>query len=401
MPNFEFVVRDHIGRNFRGTLFGPTEQAVFFRLQKQGYVVLSVSEKEGKEKTPFFGGSVTPGDIAVFTRLFGAVLSTGLPAQEAIAALEEQTENVMFRKVIRQVRIDLEHGMSLSAAFEKHPKIFPHLFVSMIHSGEIGGNIPDVLERVSDYLEKDEDMKRSIKQAFTYPKIIMGVAVVAVIIIMFKVIPAYAKIYAQSKFKLPFATKLLIDVSNFVSAHWIPLAALAGLLFMFYFYIKNHPSGRAIYDRYVMQMPLTGKINRRILISRTVHTLGSMLRCGVPLITSLETTKSVVNNYYIQKDIENILESVEAGGSISNVIRLSKNFLPVVTYMVSAGEQSGRLPELLVSCSEAMDKEIAYLTRRLIIILEPILTIFVALIVAFIAIAMYLPIFNFLTFIPK
>ncbi|MFA6450636.1 MAG: type II secretion system F family protein [bacterium] len=401
MPNFEFVVRDNIGRNFKGTLFGPTEQAVFFRLQKQGYIVLSVSEKQGKEKTPFFGGAVTQSEIAIFTRLLGTVISTGLPAQEAIAALEEQTSNVMLRKVVRQVRIDLEQGMSLAAAFEKHPKVFPHLFVSMVHSGEIGGNIPEVLERVADYLEKDEELKRAIQQAFTYPKIIMTVAVVAVAIIMFKVIPAYAKIYAQSKFTLPFATRVLINTSNFVIHNWIALAAAGGLSLLAYFFLKNHPSGRAVYDRFFMNMPLTGQINRRILISRTVHTLGSMLRCGVPLITSLETTKSIVNNVHIEKDIDAILESVEAGGSISTTLRMSKNFLPIVTYMISAGEQSGRLPELLISCSEALDKELAFLTKRLIIILEPLLTIFVACIVAFIAIAMYLPIFSFLTFVPK
>jgi type IV pilus assembly protein PilC len=401
MPNFEFIVRDQIGRNFRGTLFGPTEQAVFFRLQKQGYVVISVTEKEAKEGIPLLTRRVTQGDIAVFTRLLGTVISTGLPAQESIAALEEQTENVAFRKVIRQVRIDLEHGMSLASAFEKHPKIFPHLFVSMIHSGEIGGNIPEVLERAADYLEKDEELKRSIKQAFTYPKIVMTVAVAAIFIIMFKVIPAYQKIYASSKFKLPFATKILIDTSIFMTHNWLPLLITIGLLVMIFYYLKNHPSGRAYYDRFVMQMPLTGPINRRILISRAIHTLGSMLRCGVPLITSLETTKSVVNNYHIEKDIDAILESVEAGGSISSTIRLSKNFLPVTIYMISAGEQSGRMPELLISCSEALDKELTFLTKRLIIVLEPLLTIFVAMIVAFIAIALYLPIFNFLTFIPK
>jgi len=401
MPNYDFVIKDHLGRNYRGTFFGPTEQAVFFRLQKSGYIVLSVTEKQEKEGFSLFNQSISQGDIAVFTKLLSTVIKTGLPAQEAIAAIEEQTENRTLRKVIRQVREDIENGMSMSAAFEKHPKTFPHLFVSMVHSGEISGSITEVLDRVAEYLEKDSDLRRSIKQAFTYPKIILTIAVGAMVIIMTKVIPAYTKIYAQTKVKLPYMTKVLMDISNFLQQHWIPVFAVIGLIIMGFVYLKNSPIGRPYYDMFVMKIPFLGPINRRILVSRTVRTLGSMLKSGVPLITSLETCKSVVNNYHLEKDIESILENVEAGNTISSTIRLSKNFLPVVIYMFSSGESSGRLPDLLLSCSDVIEKEIAFYTKRLITILEPMLTIFVALIVAFIAIAMYLPIFNFLTFLPK
>jgi type IV pilus assembly protein PilC len=337
----------------------------------------------------------------VFTRLLGTVIKTGLPAQESIAAIEEQTENLTLRKVIRQVRKDIENGMSMSAAFEMHPKIFPHILIAMIHSGELAGNVQDILERVADYLEKDDELRRAIRHAFTYPKIVVSIAVVAIVIIMRFVIPAYAKVYSQTQFRLPLATKLLIDVSMFSMKHWISLLAALGLLIMGFIYLRHSPRGRVVFDKLFMTMPLIGQINRRILISRTVHTLGSMLRCGVPLITSLETVKSIVDNCYIEKDIEEILASVEGGGSISAPIRMSKNFLPMVVYMIAAGERSGRLPDMLISCSGALDKELTFLTKRLIVVLEPLLTIFVALIVAFIAIAMYLPIFNFMTYMPK
>ncbi len=401
MPNYDFVIKDHLGRNYRGTFFGPTEQAVFFRLQKSGFIVISVTEKQEKEGFSLFGQSVTTGEVAIFTKLLATVIRTGLPAQEAIAAIEEQTENRSLRRVIRQVREDIEHGMSMSAAFEKHPKIFPHLFVSMVHSGELSGNISEVLDRIAEYLEKDNDLRRSMKQAFTYPKIIFTIAIGAMIIIMTKVIPAYSKIYAQTKVKLPVMTSMLMQMSDFFQKHWLPVFAVIGLLVMGFIYLKNSPAGRPVYDMFVMKMPFIGPINNRILISRAVRTLGSMLKSGVPLITSLETVSSIVNNYHIEKDIERILENVEAGNTISSSIRLSKNFLPIVIYMFSSGESSGRLPDLLLSCSDVIEKEIAFLTKRLITILEPMLTIFVALIVAFIAIAMYLPIFNFLTFMPK
>ncbi len=401
MPNFDFVVRDSIGRNLKGTIFGPTEQAVFFRLQKQGYVVISVNEKEEKNDGQFVLQGITQGDIAVFTRLFGTVINTGLPAQEAIAAIEEQTEKPTFRKVIRAIRTDLEHGMSLAAAFEKHPKVFPHLFVAMIHSGELAGNIPEVLERIADYLEKDDDLRRSIKHSFTYPKIIVTIAILAIAIIMKFVIPAYAKVYAQTQFKLPVATRILIEISTFVINHWITLLAGLGLLIMGLVYLRHSPAGRGFFDRIYMNFPMIGQINRRILVSRTVHTLGSMLKCGVPLITSLETAKTVVGNIYIEKDLDDIMASVERGGSIAETLRTSKNFMPMVVYMISAGERSGRLPDMLISCSNALDKELVFMTKRLIVQLEPLLTIFVAMVVAFIAIAMYLPIFSFMTSMPK
>ncbi|HOX28086.1 MAG TPA: type II secretion system F family protein [bacterium] len=401
MPNYNFIAQDHLGRNYRGTLFGATEQAVFFKLQKLGYLVISVTEKEEKRVSELITPNITLADIVIFTRLFSTVIKTGVPALDALAAIEEQTENPAFRRVIRKVREDVEHGSSLSTAFEQHPKVFPHLFIAMVQSGELSGNLTDVLDRLSIYLERDIDLRRSISQAFIYPKLVGVIAAGAIIFVMMKVIPVFAKVYGETKFKLPRPTEILMDISKFMTSHKELVAIFCAVVVFGYLYLKTTASGRKYYDAFMSKLPVIGPINKRIVVSRVVRSLGSMLACGVPLLSSLEAVKAVAGNVDFERDLDRIIESVEAGGTISTPMRMSSNFPPVVTYMVAAGEQSGRLPDLLDKCSEAIEKELQYLIKKFLILLEPMLTIFVAMIVAFVAVAIYLPIFYFITQAPK
>ncbi|HOY64388.1 MAG TPA: type II secretion system F family protein [bacterium] len=402
MPVYNFIARDHAGRNFKGSLFGPSEQAVFFRLQKLGYVVVSVDEKTASDKPPLFQQAITQADVVIFTRLLGTVVASGIPAVDALAAIEEQTANLSFRRIIKEVREDVEHGSTMSAAFEKHPKIFPHLFTAMIHSGEISGTLVESLEKTSGYLERDLELRRAISNAFVYPKIVVTIAVVGIAVILLKFVPTIEGLYKQTpRFQLPVFTKILIDVSHFMTNNVIPIGVFALLLAAAYFLMKNTAAGRPYFEAFVMKLPIAGPLYKRMIIARAVHTLGSMLNCGVPLITSLESVKTVAGNAGIAKDLDRVVENVEAGGTMSSSLRLSPNFPPLVVYMIAAGEQSGKLPSLMTSCAEALEKEIQFMIKRLLIVLEPAITVFIAMIVAFIAIAVYLPFYNVFTMMPK
>ncbi len=303
MPHYKFIAKDQLGRNYQGTLYGATEQAVFFRLQKLGYVVLSVTEKELSEGITLIQQRITIDDIVIFTKLLSTVISTGLPAVDALAALEEQTENVSLKKVIKKIREEVENGVSLSAAFENHPKVFPHFYISMIKSGEASGNLVKVLDNLTQYLERDVELKRAISSAFTYPKLVLTLAAVAVFFFTFKVIPAFDKIYSDAGLKLPQTTRIMLGISNFLVSNWMMCIGALIVLFVGFLLFKSSPSTKPTYDRLRMSVPIFGPINRRIAISRTVRTLGSMLNCGVPVITSLETARSLVENDCISRDL--------------------------------------------------------------------------------------------------
>jgi len=399
MPYYTFVAKDQHGRNYTGNLFGATEQAVFFRLQKLGYVVLSVTERDTDEGIQILPPRITLEDVVLFSRLLSTVIATGLPAVDALAALEEQTENPTFKRTIRKVREDVEKGESLSNAFEKHPKAFPHFFVSMVRSGEAGGNLAEVLDHLADYLEKDHDLRRNIRSAFTYPKFVVTLMIVLTIVLFYKVFPVLAEFYAEApeNVKIPHATKLLMNFSLFIADNWTLVLVVLGTLVASFFVFRMHRATKPIYDRLMITLPVVGPINKRVSITRSVRTLGSMLKCGVPLMTSLESTKNLANNAVIGEDIEKVMESVETGGTISSPLRLSTSFPPIAVYMISVGEHSGRLPELLHGCANALDKEIDHLVKQLLIALEPALIVLIAIMVAFMAIALYLPIFSSIT----
>jgi type II secretory pathway component PulF len=392
MPHYNFIAKDPMGRNYRGTLYGPTEQSVFFRLQKLGYVVISVTEKDERKGDSLFSSAISPGDVVIFARLLGTVISTGLPAVDALAAIEEQTENISFKRIIRGVREHVEQGGTITSAFEKHPKIFPHLLTSMVGSGELSGKLAEVLERAAGYLEREQELRRSISTAFIYPKIVLTIAVSAIVPLMWYVVPSLANLVKSAHFRLPTSTRILLGADNFFVANKPVVMILVALLVMGLIFFKYHPAVRGYYQALVMKLPILGPINRRITISRTVRTLGSLLSCGVPLVTAIESVKSVVYSKPIEDDLDRVIESVEAGGTISSPLRLSRNFPSIAVYLIASGEQSGRLSELLEVCSNAIDKEIEHFIKKFIIFLEPAVTVFVALIVVFFAFAFYLPI---------
>ena len=394
MPVYDFIAKDHSGRNFRGSLSGTTEQLVYSKLQNLGYVVLSITKVETKDSVPFIIPRVTLDDVVVFAKLFSTVISTGVTVLEALSALEDQTENYSLKIVIREVREDVAAGMSLADAFAHHPKIFPKLFVSMVRSGELGGEIGEVMERLSDYLERDQELRRAVQTTFFYPKVISGLALVAITYLLRVIVPQFQHVFQKMNImdKLPTITKVIFAVSDFIMAYGIHIIVIAGMLLLLLLWMKSNVAGRALLDRIGMSIPYLGRINARVSMSRMVRSSGSMLECGVPLLDALEISRDILENRVIEEDMDRVVENVELGGNISNPLRTSRHFPPIVLYMVGAGEQSGKLPEMLKKCAEAMDKELKHSLNKVLVILQIGLLIGIAAAIFVIALAVYLPI---------
>lgn len=394
MAVYDFIAKDHSGRNFRGTLAGVTEQFVYSRLQNLGYVVLSITKIDAKEKPPFIIPRISLDDIVVFNKLFSTVISSGVPVIEALSALEDQIDNWSLKIVIRQVRIDVQSGVSLSDAFAAHPKVFPTLFVSMVRAGEISGDISDVMDRLSDYMEKDQEVRRSVASTFFYPKIVILVAGSAVTYLLRMIVPQFRHIFEKLGLteKLPMVTKAVLAISGVIVNYGVHIAAVIAALLLVWLWMRSTQTGRALLDHAYMRLPYLGRVNGRIAMSRMVRAAGSMLTTGVPLLDALDISKNILDNKVIEQDVERVIENVELGGDISGPLRTSRHFPPIVIYMVGAGERSGRLAELLSKCADAMDKELKHILNKMLVVLQIGLLILIAAMVMAIALAMYLPI---------
>lgn len=395
---FEIYAQDDKGRSFHGSLYGESVIDIQERLQRLGYFIINIKEKklifDWKKLTSKLP---TTDDIVVFSRLFATVIKAGLPLLPSLTALEEETQNLILKKTIREIKADVESGLSLSTALSKHPKIFSSFFVNMVMSGEVGGAIDKVLENLAIHLEKEQDLKRKVKSAFTYPKIVLFIASAVIAVLMVYVIPIFKEAFAKLNLKLPLITVLLIKISLFVKTYWWIFVGI----YLFYILVPKlllkSKKLKFIFDWIILNVPIFGTVNKKVIICNFVRTLASMLESGVPLVQALRAADGVANNTYISNEVKRIYKSIESGGTIADAMRIGKLFPPVVIYMVSAGEASGTLSELLNKCALGLDAEIEYSLKRILVTLEPLLTLILALIVTFIALSIYLPMFDLFT----
>lgn len=393
MPHFEFIAKDHHGKNFHGTLFSATEQGVYFTLENLGYVVLSAHEKDDTDAVSL-PQRITPYDVAVFTKLLSTVISAGMPIIDALAALEAQLEKKVLKRIIRNVRIDVEHGMTLSEAMAKHPKAFPYFYCNMVRSGEVSGIMPTVLNHLSNYLDKNEDLKRKITSATTYPKIVATMTILSTIFLVYYVIPKFVGLYKSNpKMVLPLPTKILIAVSNFAIEYYpYVIAGVIALLWAQHFFRTSDHTKRTFHP-IALKIPVAGKINSRVSITRMTRTFSYMLQSGVPILSALEISKTASNNIVIEEELDRVIENVETGGTISGPLKVSPHFPPIVIAMIASGERTGTLGNLTEKCADALDSELEYMIKRMLFFIEPMITVLLTLFVAMIAASLYLPIF--------
>ena len=397
MPVYQYRARDKYGSLFTGVIETANRDAVASQLDHLGYFPILIEEqKKGFEAGDFFERftRISPQDLIIFSRQLATLISAGLPFMTSFDAIIEQTENKRLKQVILQVRKDVEGGSSFSDALAKHPTVFSMLYVSMIHAGETGGVLDEILQRLATLAEHEAETRARIKAATRYPKIVIGTLAIAFVILLQFVIPRFAVLYDNFKARLPLPTRILIGINHgFQSYGWLILAAVILLVFATRAYLRTE-SGRLRWDGLKLKLPIFGPIFLKTALSRFARIFGTLTRSGLSILQTLEIVSETVGNTVLSRVVDNIRDSARQGRGVVQPMQVSRIFPPVVVQMVSVGEQTGKMEEMLMKVSEYYDQEVEYSIRNLATSLEPLLLAVIGGVVLFLALAIFLPWWN-------
>ena len=391
MPTYAYTARSLGGELKTATIEAASRDDVVAQLRRQRLVVVKVDEEAKKPKPR---GKITMRDIVVFTRQFSTMINAGLPLVQALDILSKQTENKALAEVTRAVVFDVESGMTVSDAMRNHPKAFSELYTNMVSAGETGGILDTILMRLATFLEKNDALVRKVKGAMIYPSVIMGVAVIAVVVLLWKVIPVFEKMFASVNLELPLPTQIVVGMSRFVNAYWwAVLGAGAGAVFLIKRYYATK-EGQLVIDRLLLRVPVLGDVIRKSSVSRFARTLGTLISSGVSILEGLEITAKTAGNRVISDAVLASRASIAGGDTIASPLQRSAVFPPMVISMIAVGEQTGGLDEMLTKIADFYDTEVDAAVSGLLSLLEPIMIVFLGVVVGGMVVAMYLPIFD-------
>jgi type IV pilus assembly protein PilC len=399
MATFAYVGRSRSGAVKKGELSAKTRDEAVDQLRKQSVVVTSLEEKKsGKGGFNLsFGSGLTEKDLIVFTRQFGTMINAGLPLVQCLEILSTQSENKVLRETVGEVKTQVEAGSTFSDALRRHPKVFDDLYVNLVHAGEVGGLLDTILTRLAKYIEKAAKLKGQIKSAMVYPATIMGVAVVVITILMLFVIPIFAKMFLElsgGRVGLPGPTQLVIDISNFFRAYWyIILGVIVGIIVGIKKYYGT-VRGRMVIDKLLLKLPVVGDLIRKASVAKFTRTLGTLLASGVPLLDGMTICAKTSGNKVIEETLINARVSISGGKTIADPLAASGAFPKMVTHMIAVGESTGALDAMLGKIADFYEDEVDQAVASLTALLEPAMMVFLGVVIGFIVIAMYLPIFK-------
>jgi len=396
MPNYQYKARDKFSKPVIGIMSGESQDAVAAKLNQMGFIPISIEEKKSAELGGFFDkfGRIKFSDINMFTRQLATLQKAGLPILSSLKALREQAVNRKLKEIIGQVLRDIEGGSSLSAALAKHPNAFGALYVNMVNSGETAGTLDQVLERLADLGEHDEKIRMQVKAAVRYPIIVVISMLIGFLILVTVVVPRFARIYAQFTTALPLPTQILLWIQFIISKFWwLLILAVAALIFGFNSFINSKP-GRLFWDNFKLKVPVFGPLVLKLSMSRFTRLTSMMMKSGVPILKVLELASGGAGNVVISRTIDNIKMSVNEGKGMAEPMRVSGVFPPIVIQMVSAGEETGKIDELLLHVSDYYDSQAAYTIDNLTSLIEPILIFVLGGAVLFMALGIFLPMWN-------
>jgi MSHA biogenesis protein MshG len=381
-----------------------SEDAVAQRLIRMGFTPVSITEEKETGRSNKFSGSgirIKFSELNMFTRQLATLQKAGLPILLSLNALAEQAQNKVFKEVIGQIIRDIESGSSLSGALEKYPRIFNNLYLNMVASGEAGGRLDDVLERLASLSEHDETIRLRIKSSTRYPIIVVVAMIIGFVVLTVLVVPRYAKIYAQYTTALPLPTQMLLWVNYAVTKLWWLLIIIGiAARFLFKQYI-NTKIGRFTWDSLKLKVPVFGPLLLKLSISRFTRITGTLMRSGIPILKILDISSGSTGNEVISKAITNIRDNVIEGKGIAEPMKVSGLFPPIVTQMVLVGEQTGKLDDLLIHVSNYYDEQVDYTINNLTSLIEPILIFVLGLGVLFMALGIFLPMWNLMSIFKK
>jgi len=397
MPTFEWKGRGRAGQDQTGVLVADSKEAVIAALRRQQISVTAVKEKGKEIALPKFGGKVPPQQVAIFTRQFSVMIDAGLPLVQCLEILGSQQENKGFKRALIQIRQDVESGSNLADSMRKHPKIFNDLYTNMVAAGEAGGILDTILQRLSTYIEKSVKLNSQVKSAMIYPVAVISIAVIVVAIILWKVIPVFAALFAGLGVQLPLPTRVVIALSNVIADYWW---LIGGLLVAFTIFIKRYHQtykGKRVLDGLMLKAPIVGILLRKIAVARFCRTLATLTSSGVPILDGLQITARTAGNSIIEDAIMIVRKSVEEGKTISEPISDTDVFPSMVVQMIAVGEQTGALDTMLAKIADFYEDEVDIAVAGLMKLLEPILISFLGVAIGGIVIAMYMPMFTLIS----
>lgn len=375
---------------------------VIDNLLEQGFFVLALKEVKHSSrriKFEFSLGRVSTRDLVVFTRQLSTMLAAGLSILRSFSILGQQTTNKALKKAVLQIGEDIESGTALWESMAKHPAIFSNVYISMIRAGELGGVLDNVLNRLGEHLEREQEISSKVKSASVYPTIISIFAVLVVVFIITFVMPTFVSMFESAGVELPMATRMLLSVGIFMKSR---ILYIIGLFFLITFLLKRWgqtASGRFFYDSIYLRLPLIGKTMSRIIVARFARTMGTLVRSGIPVLQALEVVEDVVGNAVVSRAINKARISITEGQTITRPLEETGVFEPMVTQMIAVGEESGSLDEMLTRMSDYFEKEVIHTIDAMMALIEPLLILAVALIVGGIVVATLLPIFDMITLV--
>lgn len=401
MQLYSYKAKDAKGVLVKGQLEASSQAGVADNLMKRQFIPISIALVETKNNIKVFDNlfneKIGLEDMIMFSRQMYSLLKAGIPIIRAMVGLADTTQNKAFKQVLMEVTKRLEQGRDLSSAMSMHNKVFSRLTISMVMVGEGAGRLEDAFYQLAIYFEKEQETRKRIKAAMRYPTFVICALVGAMIILNIFVIPTFASMFAKFNADLPLMTQILIATSNFfVNYWWLLILMLVGAIIGFKRYL-NTVTGRYKWDKYKLKIPFVGDILQRTLLARYSQCLAMVLRSGVPMTTGLSLTAHAVDNSYMEKAIITMRQDIEKGDSLLRVSRASELFSQLVLQMVAVGEETGRVDELLQEAADYYEREVDYDLRSLTAKIEPILTVFVAIMVLILALGIFMPMWNMMS----
>jgi type IV pilus assembly protein PilC len=394
MPAFTYTARALNGDLRTATIDAPSRDEVVAQLRRQRLNVVKIDEAAQAANKKKSGGKISMRDIVIFTRQFSTMINAGLPLVQALDILAKQSENKALKDVTRAVVFDVESGHTVADALKKHPKAFSDLYVNMVAAGEAGGILDTILMRLATFMEKNDALVRKVKGAMIYPGVITSVAGIAIVVLLVFVIPVFEKMFASVGMALPLPTRVVIGMSQFLQNFW--WAVIVGIVAAGWSLKKYYATsdGKLAIDKLLLKAPVLGDVLRKSAVSRFTRTLGTLIGSGVSILDGLEITAKTAGNRVIQDAIMESRASIAGGETISAPLQKSQVFPPMVISMIAVGEQTGGLDEMLSKIADFYDEEVDAAVGGLLALMEPIMIVFLGVVVGGMVVAMYLPIFD-------
>ncbi|MDR0534987.1 MAG: type II secretion system F family protein [Puniceicoccales bacterium] len=401
MPTYHYTAADASGRSMSGKIDAPSEAAARSKLSAQRLIATSIKAESGSvtalldaakgKKSGKKTGKVAHEILTVFTRQLATLLQAGLPLLRALEILHKQEKNPNMKSILANLIENISSGNNLSDSMMQHNKAFDHLYTNMIRAGEAGGVLDRVLNRLAMFMEKSLRLKKKIKSAMTYPVVVISVAVIIVVILMVKVVPQFQEMLAKQGAEMPQLTQIVIDISQFLQVYWYGIPVIVAGLVTGFKLMSKSPRAKRVFDRLVFRIPKIGPFVTVAAVARFSRTFGTLMASGVPILQAITITRDTMSNIVINEALTTIHDRVRDGEPLSVPLEQSMVFPAMVTSMIQVGEETGQLPEMLNRVADTYDEEVDNAVGAMTSIIEPLLIVFLAVVVGTIVIAMFLP----------